>query len=208
MLRRGQLDTQYVLALSLNEDAVSNVWWPLRLRNLSGRDLISKFLVFMNSTFGFFHLLGERLETRGLYVEYKKQHLINMLLPDLHKVPPPSQDALRALRSPMPRFDDYLDLAARLNQDKPLTDVARELVEKNNEFSARARLDLEVVRWLTEVFKLEVPQDFYKALRDETKTLRSIMENSHEEEEVIEDEPGMLIATKHRTLDKWSVKSK
>jgi hypothetical protein len=108
----------------------------------------------------------------------------------------------------MPCFDDYLDLAARLNQDKPLTDVAIELVEKNNEFSAKARLDLEVVRWLTEVFKLDVPQDFHKALRDETKTLRSIMEKSREEEEVIEDEPGMLIATKHRTLDKWSVKSK
>jgi hypothetical protein len=53
MLRRGRLNTQYVLAHSLNEDAVSNVWWPLRLRNLSGRDLISRFLVFMNSTFVF-----------------------------------------------------------------------------------------------------------------------------------------------------------
>jgi hypothetical protein len=208
MLRRGRLNTQYVLALSLNEDAVSNVWWPLCLKNPPSRDLISKFLVFMNSTFGFFHLLGERLETEGLYVEYKKQHLINMLLPDLHKVPPPSQDALRALRSPMPRFDDYLDLAARLNQSKPLTDVARELVERNNEFSARARLDLEVARWLAEVFKLDVPRDFYKALHDEMKTLRSIMEKSREEEEVIEDEPGRLIATKHRTLDKWLVKSK
>jgi hypothetical protein len=108
----------------------------------------------------------------------------------------------------MPRFDDYLDLAARLNQDKPLIDVARELVEENNEFSARVWLDLEVVRWLTEVFKLDVPRDFYRALRDGTKTLRSIMEKSCEEEEVIEDEPGMLMATKHRTLDKWSVKSK
>jgi hypothetical protein len=189
-------------------DAVSNVWWSLRLKDLLGRDLISKFLVFMNSTFGFFDLLGERLETEGLYVEYKRRHLINMLLPDLHKVPPPSQDVLRVLRSPMSRFDDYLDLAARLNQDEPLTDVARELVEENNEFSARARLDLEVVRWITEVFKLDVPRDFYKALRDEMKTLRSIMEKSREEEEVIEDEPGRLIATKHRTLDKWFVKSK
>jgi hypothetical protein len=208
MLRRGRLNTQYVLAFGLNEDAVSNVWWPLRLKSSSSRDLISKFLVFMNSTFGLFHLLGERLETEGLFVEYKKQHLINMLLPDLHKVPPPSQDALRALRSPMPRFDDYLDLVARLNQDKPLTDVARELLEKNNEFSARARLDLEVVRWLTEVFELKIPQDFYVLLHEEVKTLRSIMERGHEEEEIIEDEPGRLIATKHRTLDKWFVKSK
>jgi type I restriction-modification system DNA methylase subunit len=208
ILRRGQLDTQYVLALSLNEDAVSNVWWPLRLKDQLDRDLVSRFLVFMNSTFGFFHLLGERLETRGLYVEYKKQHLVNMLLPDLRKAPPPSQDALQALKSPMPRFDDYLELAARLNQDRPLTDVAGELVKKNNEFSARARLDLEVAWWLTEVFKLDVPQEFYKALHEEIKTLRSIMERSREEEEVIEDEPRKLIATKHRTLDKWFIKSK
>jgi hypothetical protein len=108
----------------------------------------------------------------------------------------------------MPRFDGYLELAARLNQDKSLADVVGELVEKSNEFSARARLDLEVMRWLTEVFKLDVPQDFYRALHEEVKTLRSIMERGREEEEVIEDEPGRLIATKHRALDKWFVKSK
>jgi len=208
ILRRGQLDTQYVLALSLNEDAVSNVWWPLRLKDQLDQELVSKFLVFMNSTFGFFHLLSERLETRGLYVEYKKQHLINMLLPDLHKVPPPSQDVLQALRSPMPRFDDYLDLAARLNQDKPLLDVISKLMEKNNEFSARARLDLEVMTWLTRVFRIDAPRDFYKLLHEEVETLRNIMERNDEREETIEDEPDKIVASKHRPLNEWLSKKR
>jgi hypothetical protein len=207
-LRRGRLSTQYILALSLNEDAVSNVWWPLRLKDRLDRDLVSKFLVFMNSTFGFFHLLGERLETEGLFVEYKKQHLANILLPDLRKLPAPSQEVLTTLRSPMPRFDDYLELLAKLNKDRPSFDAANRVVEKYNEYSPRARLDLEVIKWLTEVFKLKIPQDFYILLHEEVKTLRSIMERSHEEEEVIEDEPERLIATKHRTLEKWFVKSK
>jgi hypothetical protein len=208
VLRRGQLDTQYILALSLNEDAVSNVWWPLRLKDLSDRDLVSKFLVFMNSTFGLFHLLGERLETRGLYVEYKKQHLANMLLPDLRKLSAPPREVLAALRSPMPRFGDYLELVAKLNKDRPSFDAVNRVVEKYNEYSPRARLDLEVMRWLTEVFELKIPQDFYVLLHEEVKTLRSIMERGHEEEEIIEDEPEKLIATKHRTLEKWFVESK
>ena len=204
-LRRGQLDTQYLLAIKVGEGSVSNVWWPLRVKDSSDTRLAEKFLVFMNSTFGFIHLLGERLETRGLWVEYKKQHTVDMLLPDLRLAPPPSMEALKALREPLPRFKDYIEAMARLSEKsgEPWYHIAREQAEMKHELSPRAVLDLEVYSWLKHTFNTEPPIDLYVTLRDEVSLLREIMEGNAEEEEVIEDEVSGRIAGKHTSLDRW-----
>ena len=209
MLRRGRLNTHYVLAIRVGEDAVSNVWWCLRTREqLKDPHIVEKLLVYMNSTFGFFHLLGERLETEGLFVEYKKEHLVNMLIPDLRRVPPPSTSALRALRSSMPRFDKYLETAAARNKEGSLRDVAEELSKEGNELLARATLDLEVYSWLTNTLGVSPPEDFYLALNEEVEALRNIMEGGQEAGEGVADEPRKQGIAKHRSLESWFKGSK
>lgn len=205
VLRRGQLDTQYVLAVNVGEASVSNEWWPLRVKAEQGDPhLVERFLVYMNSMFGFLHLLGERLETRGLWVEYKKQHVSEVLLPDLRLTPPPSSDVLEALRKPMPRFKEYLEATARLSErsGKPWYEVAEELVKGEGGLSTRARLDLEVYRWLREVFKVEPPVNLYAILRDEVVVLKKVMEGGGGGE-VIEDEVEGGSTERHASLDRW-----
>jgi len=205
VLRRGQLDTQYVLVVNVGEASVSNEWWPLRVKAERGDPhLVEKFLVYMNSTFGFLHLLGERLETKGLWVEYKKHHISSMILPDLRLAPPPSSDVLEALEKPMSRFKEYLESTARLSErsGKPWYEVAEELVKSEGGLSTRARLDLEVYRWLREVFKVEPPVNLYAILWDEVAVLRKVMEGSGGGE-VIEDEVEGGSTGRHASLDRW-----
>ncbi len=210
MLRRGQLDTQYVLAIQTGELAVSNVWLPLKVKQ-GNQDIVNKLLVFMNSTFGFLHLLGERLETRGLWVEYKKQYLTRLPLPDLRKVPSVPKEILEILKDPhtsLPRFRDFLKVASELSKSKGLTwdRVAKLIEDRRGELAVRARLDLEVYRWLTEVLNVEPPEDLYVALYEEVKTLEKIMESSDEEEEVIEDVEDVIRKRdyeKGTPLDRW-----
>jgi type I restriction-modification system DNA methylase subunit len=211
MLRRGQLDTQYVLAIQTGEPAVSNVWLPLKVKQ-GNQDIVNKLLVFMNSTFGFLHLLGERLETRGLWVEYKKQYLTRLPLPDLRNVPSVPDEILEILKDPntsLPRFRDFLKVASELSKSRGLTwdRVAIKLIEdRGGELAVRARLDLEVYRWLTKILKVEPPEDLYIALYEEVKTLEKIMESSDEEEEVIEDVEDVIRKRdyeKGTPLDRW-----
>jgi hypothetical protein len=205
VLRRGQLDTQYVLAVNVGEASVSNEWWPLRAKAERGDPhLVEKLLVYMNSTFGFLYLLGERLETEGLWVEYKKQHMSSMILPDLRLAPPPSSDVLEALGKPMSRFKEYLEATARLSErsGKPWYEVAEELVKSEGGLSTRARLDLEVYRWLREVFKVEPPANLYAILWDEVVVLKKVMKGSGGGE-VIEDKVEGGSTERHASLDRW-----
>jgi hypothetical protein len=104
----------------------------------------------------------------------------------------------------MSRFKEYLEATARLSEksSKPWYEVVEELVRGEGELSTRVRLDLEVYRWLGEVFKVEMPVDFYAIIRDEVAVLKKVMEGGGGGE-VIENEMEGRITGRHASLDRW-----
>ena len=62
----GDVTNPDTCVFKLSKEAVSNVWWPLKATKKGSGKLTTALLVFMNSTLGIVHMLGERLETRGL----------------------------------------------------------------------------------------------------------------------------------------------
>jgi len=168
MLRRGRLNTQRVLMVSVGEEAVSNVWWPLRPRRA---DAAEPYLAFFNSAFGFAYLLGERLETDGLYVEYKWGHLEEMSVPDLRGLGVDVE-----LTKDMSKFGDYVRYMgeAQRRMGAPWPDVARHVSQLGNEHSPIARLDLAVYDMLRQTCRgAEPPENIYELLHSEAKTLES-----------------------------------
>jgi hypothetical protein len=84
--------------------------------------------------------------------------------------------------------------------------VAKLIEDRGGELAVRARLDLEVYKWLTEVLKVEPPEDLYVALYEEVKMLERIMESSGEGEDVVEDVEDVIRGRdyeKGTPLDRW-----
>jgi len=78
VLHRGRLSIQGVIAMHSKFGAISNVWWPLRRRYITEADKITlASLAFTNSTFGFLHMLAERLETEGYGLNIRRRGINN-----------------------------------------------------------------------------------------------------------------------------------
>ncbi len=64
------------VAVRLEEDALSNVWWPVRLTDACTREEREKALaLWLNSTPGLLLLIANRTETRGAWAQLKKPNL-------------------------------------------------------------------------------------------------------------------------------------
>jgi hypothetical protein len=191
VLRRGQLDTQGVIAVQTEAEAVSNVWWPIRER-YADRRTTQLFLAFMNSSFGFLHMLAERLETRGLWLEYKKDHLQSLPIPDFtswgKEIP---KEVLSALEREMPRFDRFLSGMSIIERKTGSWNAAAKHVLQNpglGHLAPRAELDLFIGYKLSELYRVRVPTAFYSRLSQEVERLRRIMDSrSAESDEATRD---------------------
>jgi hypothetical protein len=71
LAERLWLKTQRLAAFRLDENAVSNVWWPLRL-NVEDDRAEKALVLWQNSTLGLIGLLANREETRGAWIDFKK----------------------------------------------------------------------------------------------------------------------------------------
>jgi len=205
ILRRGGLSTQYALLVYVNEDSISNVWWPLKPK-IDNSSLL-RYLIYLNSVFGFIHFLGERLETGGLYVEYKKNHLETMPIPDLRNVKIDEEKALAVLQKPMPRFDEYIEFMAKQNQGRSWVEIAQGVVSgaEHQIYANRARLDLLAYDMLLQTCpEVYVPSNLYEVLSKDVNTLRQIMESENLDEDSIEDIVEIVERrAKHIPLNKW-----
>ena len=184
ILRRGQLDTQYTLMFQLDKKAVSNVWWPLHPVKHPKSEYTTALLAFMNSTLGIIHMLGERLETRGLWIEFKKGQLANLPIPDFEKVGSrklrrifPEKDVSFITTARLPRIRDYIHtmskLEARLGDHSA---VIREASE-NPLIKSRVLLDKSAMELLDSLGYESVPKNMYRLLDDEIEVLGRIMES-------------------------------
>jgi hypothetical protein len=90
-----RLNTQRVVAFSIEQKALSNVWWPLAMRSSDPKK--SKALVlWLNSTLGLVTMLANREETEGAWVSFKKPVLAAMPVLDVERL---SGDRLDILSS-------------------------------------------------------------------------------------------------------------
>jgi hypothetical protein len=74
---RSRLNTQHLLAVFLDEVALSNVWWPLRLKN-NDVDAAKVLTLWFNSTLGLLTSIAHRVPTEGPWVSFKKPTLLNL----------------------------------------------------------------------------------------------------------------------------------
>jgi hypothetical protein len=190
MLRRGRLSTRGVIAVYSKTKAVSNVWWPIRERYANDR-ITQLFLAFMNSSFGFLYTLAERLETEGLWVEYKKDHLQSIPIPDFtswEKETP--KEVLSALEKEMPRFDKFLSEMSNIERQLESWDAAAKHVLQNpglGHLSPRAELDLFTGYKLFKLYGIRAPTAFYSRLNQEVERLRRIMDSRSAGSEITRD---------------------
>ena len=84
---RSRLNTQRLLAVHLDTPALSNVWWPLRLKGDDG-DAAKILTLWLNSTLGLLMSIAHRVPTEGSWVSFKKPNLLNLPVLDVHCLTP------------------------------------------------------------------------------------------------------------------------
>lgn len=187
ILRRGQLDTQYALMFKVGENAVSNVWWPLVSNKKTSEEYIKAAMVYVNSTFGIIHMLGERLETRGLWIEFKKGQLSKIPIPNFNRLDKKQLNDLfriekleEYLNQSLPSIRDYLSKMAELEETrKNISEIIKEALNDPTTKS-RAILDKITLELLAMIGCTEIPERLYHLISMELDGLRQIMETGPE----------------------------
>jgi type I restriction-modification system DNA methylase subunit len=148
VVERARLNTYTVLAVCLDEDALSNVWWPVKID-----DKIAKILAtWMNSTFGFLLLSSIAEVTQGPWVKFKKEHLWEMPVLDINTLGEDEKNALLQL------YDK------QLNGKKICELKFKALPQEFADPSARKIIDEEICKILGLKLKLDT---LYKMLSEE-----------------------------------------
>jgi hypothetical protein len=216
ILRRGQLDTQHILMFKLDKSAVSNVWWPLHPTTKRLKEAhITAELVFMNSILGIVHILGERLETRGLWMELKKGQLTELPIPAFDKLSVrklkrifEENDLSVANLASLPRIKDYVHKMADLESNVGNYHYAIKEALKDPLLKPRAIIDQISVELLKSLGCESIPDKMYQLVSDEIDTLRKIMESRNTKADIVKDkgrEAIRKVADKlQKKLDKWS----
>lgn len=187
ILRRGQLDTQYAVMFELDTKAISNVWWPLTPSKKLNNLYIKAVVIFVNSTLGIIHMLGERLETRGLWMEFKKGHLTKLPIPDFRKIETGKLNQIfnenqldDVFSASLPSIRDYITAMADLEKN---TASYNETIEKALEspmLKHRAKLDRVSFKLLNLLDCEAIPQGLYRLVSNELEVLRNVMEAAPE----------------------------
>jgi hypothetical protein len=200
ILRRGQLDTQHVLMFKLSKEAISNVWWPLKVTNKVSDKLTKALLVFVNSTLGIVHMLGERLETRGLWIEFKKGQLTQLPLPDFRKIRKKillqlfrENNLNEAICAPLPSVREYVTKMSGLEARSGSYEAAINEALKDPKIKHRAILDKISVQMLKLLGCQTIPNRLYELVFEEIEALRRIMEAANGSRGTVRDRGSDVI---------------
>jgi hypothetical protein len=87
LAERMWLVTQRLIAVRMPAPALSNVWWPLRLKD-GNEDAEKALVLWLNSTLGLVTLLSYRVPTRGPWVQFKKPLLQQVRVLDTRQLSP------------------------------------------------------------------------------------------------------------------------
>lgn len=102
------LYTRRLWAARVSTPVLSNVWWPISLKDKFNHDIYEKSLVvWCNSTLALLILLSNRQETRGAWVQFKKPVLAHLPVLNLSNISEEQLGVLAAL------YDEISDQALR-----------------------------------------------------------------------------------------------
>jgi hypothetical protein len=90
LAERLWLKTVRAVSVHMTEKVLSNVWWSFVFRQQKDAkisDAEKALVLWLNSTLGIMILLGQREETRGAWVDFKKPSLLSMPVLDVWSVP-------------------------------------------------------------------------------------------------------------------------
>lgn len=107
---RLRLNTNKLPTVYLDEEALSDMWWPVRLidtTNRSGHAITREQheqmqALWLNSTFGLLGILSYRQDTEGAWIKLKKETLGNIPLLDISRLSKKRVEQLLDLYSKMP----------------------------------------------------------------------------------------------------------
>jgi hypothetical protein len=123
MAERMWLVTQRLVAVRLPEPALSNVWWPVRLRGGNNATAEKALMIWLNSTLGLISLFSSRVPTRGPWMQFKKPNLRNLPVLDVGSLVPYQITQLSQIY-------DELDDATLLPFPQMATDPVREQINR------------------------------------------------------------------------------
>ncbi len=125
IVERLWLNTHRITAALLSVKALSNMWWPLRLKNAISKDekKISRDehekvqVLWLNTTLGIIGLLAYRQDTRGAWIKFKKNILEYIPILDVSKIEREQIDLLLSIYNSistkeLPSFPDQFERAA------------------------------------------------------------------------------------------------
>jgi len=148
IVERARLNTYTVLSTCLTEDVLSNVWWPVKTEE----DRFKILSIWLNSTFGLLLLLSIAEVTQGPWVDFKKEHLNEMLVIDVDRIGRKAKAGLLGL------YDK--EVRGRRISESPLKALPEEFA---NPF-VRKEIDEEICKTLGLDLKLDT---LYKLLAKE-----------------------------------------
>ena len=122
---RLRLNTTRVIAMQTGTRVLSNVWWPVKIDEVSHEKALA---VWLNSSLGLLTLLGQRTSTRGGWVAMKKGDLEVLPVLDARAVTPEQLQALASLFDSMiedefQRLPAMADCSARRCLDDGLSQI-------------------------------------------------------------------------------------
>ena len=79
---RLRMNTQKTIAVRLNKEALSNVWWPFQLK-VENEAHEKAIVLWLNSSLGLMSLLAIRNETQGAWMKFKKPNLESLPVLDV-----------------------------------------------------------------------------------------------------------------------------
>jgi len=83
-----RLNTQRLVALHMDQPVLANVWWSFKLQGTLTDDHAKSLVLWLNSTLGLLLLFGNRQETEGAWVSFKKQSLYELPVLDVRALSP------------------------------------------------------------------------------------------------------------------------
>lgn len=86
LAERMWLNTQRLVAVHMSQPVLSNVWWPFALKHGLATQHAKALVLWQNCSLGLLMLFGNRQETRGAWVSFKKQSLSKLPVLDVRKL--------------------------------------------------------------------------------------------------------------------------
>lgn len=147
-----RLNTYGIIASFLDSEALSNVWWPIKLKEtmtsdknkVNGREQEKISALWLNSTYGILGLLSYRQDTEGPWVEIKKATLGLIPMLDLTKVSRKQVDDLLSVFDKLCKTE-LPSLPVQFQEAADGTGIRKEIDQQMQEAVMKKPVDLKII---------------------------------------------------------------